>query len=235
MSETMYGNKTVKEIKAMSEEEIIDLENAENEYRSAYLIDDDYLFWAMEPCWNYHEGALLLYNLDPRKAFYLLRGGSPDTRTLAARVMKITEAYSKRSAIGDIERLSVPNNDINHIEAYGCDTNTIVVKPKEFLEWAKSKCLPVPEMLWTAVFNPEELGSLISQEENIDKNEKSAPVQEKKPEPEVKTEPKDIKESNTPAHVNDPGAVARGKRTKYGTQDFNKKLKEKNTRQYRCI
>ncbi len=156
MSSELCWEKAKTEIMAASEDQIIALENEVNVARSAYLTKDDCILWAARAYWTAWQGSHLLFNLDSQKAFSLERGGRADTRTLAARVSLIMDAYSQRYRLGEIEMLTVPGNDIDHIEAFGRDTEQIVVRPKELLEWAKSKGLPIPVHLWSAVFGTEQ-------------------------------------------------------------------------------
>lgn len=158
-----FAPQEIKELCAITEDELIALENEANAEDLAYLTKEDCVYWSAKSYWPIYDAAFLLLNLDRRKVFGVIRGHGTDTRTLLSRVNDIMDAYLQRIDLDEVEPLWVPAKDINHIEAFGKDTSQLAVKPKEFLEWAKTKNFPVPEDLWTAVFVPEPLSEIEGQ------------------------------------------------------------------------
>ncbi len=162
MSTIMIQSKSIEELKAMPETELMVLEMRENEERLAFLNDEDCVYWGAKAYWSNWEGAMLLLNLDCRKAFYVDRGDHPDTRTLAARTHSICEAYNQRYDLNEVEKLKVKNKDTVNLGEEEVESFNIVVKPREFLEWAYSKKLSIPKVLWASV-----CGSQVSTEDQV--------------------------------------------------------------------
>lgn len=153
MSSEMH-DESKKSVAALTEEALISLENEKN--RGAKLTKEDCIYWAACGYWDTLEAATLINGLDKRRAVVIF---SDFKKTQSAKISEIYEIYKRCIEIGEVEDKTLINQDLL---GNGLNYGKQIVTPKGFLLWAKSKGLPIPPMLWSAVFQDEEINKSVS-------------------------------------------------------------------------
>lgn len=212
----------VKIIDGMSEDEIIALEKERNQ--EAHLTKEDCVFLAADGYWKLEEACGFLLNIDRRRTMIMDLTSSGYTRTFGARYFQIFKAYARCLDIGEVSSKTIPNQIAFE---HGDKRYEEVVVPKDFLLWAKSKGLPIPPMLWSAVFTPEEFPSAVFNNE-ISKQLPLSKVNDYQV-VSAENEPFDeaviLQNEDTESSVKDPVRVADGKMTGHKIRKFKDKIR----------